>query len=368
MRWLAASPAAAAAMVGRAVALVAVLACAICPAQGATGRKSKEQWKEALLSWQEEENQQFMREYEQQQQERARIREKNLPRFDPTNPKAYIRAMSSRGGMGQGGAGGTGGGNPDGAQITFVRLKPGAMKSKADTEELVLRWRDLLTTVGLAAYPHVLSRDQVLMNTQEGWRVPDIQQFALEQPEVKYFEHSGQKWYAEGIEPDPEDASGALSEEEEEEEEQARAEAEAQAKAKSATSSSRLAQAQRSQQQQVHGRADAPREAAAAAAAAAGGGLAATTLGDAAAAAQPLAAGAAGGWSVRWGGCSGCRRACGSAAALSACTIDRVPAERLDPAEFKACPRPRRHPRQHHLPVASLFSSLSLSLVAGVPR
>jgi hypothetical protein len=84
------------------------------------------------------------------------------------------------------GVGGMGGGNPDGAQITFVRLKNGAMKNVAETEKLVARWRDLLSTIGLAAFPHVLERDQLLLNTQEGWRVPDMKEFALDQPEVKY--------------------------------------------------------------------------------------------------------------------------------------------------------------------------------------
>ena len=84
------------------------------------------------------------------------------------------------------GVGGMGGGNPDGAQITYVRLKNGAMKNVAETEQLVARWRDLLTTIGLAAFPHVLERDQLLLNTQEGWRVPDMKEFALQQPEVKY--------------------------------------------------------------------------------------------------------------------------------------------------------------------------------------
>jgi hypothetical protein len=111
------------------------------------------------------------------------------------------------------GVGGMGGGSPDGAQITFVRLKPGAMKSVCETEKLVARWRDVLTTIGLAAFPHVMERDQLLLNTQEGWRVPDMKEFALEQPEVKYFEHSGNKFYAEGVDPNELDPPGRSEEE-----------------------------------------------------------------------------------------------------------------------------------------------------------
>ena len=74
------------------------------------------------------------------------------------------------------------------------------MASIRDTDELVSRWRDILTTIGLAAFPHVMEVDQLLMNTQEGWRVPDMKDFALGQDEVKYFEHNGQKYYAEGVE------------------------------------------------------------------------------------------------------------------------------------------------------------------------
>ena len=50
----------------------------------------------------------------------------------------------------------------------------------------------------------------MLMNTQEGWRVPDIRQFALEQPEVRYFEHDGRKTYAEGEDPDAPDSDPQL--------------------------------------------------------------------------------------------------------------------------------------------------------------
>ena len=150
-----------------------------------------------------------MREYEEQQSERERIRQRNAPKFDPTNPKEYVlccnvdpasveavfyalvcdprrylKNMEDSSSMM--GVGGMGGGSPDGAQITFVRLKNGAMKDVAETEELVARWRDLLSTIGLAAFPHVLERDQLLLNTQEGWRVPDMKEFALDQPEVKY--------------------------------------------------------------------------------------------------------------------------------------------------------------------------------------
>ena len=88
------------------------------------------------------------------------------------------------------------------------------MKTRADTELLVSQWRDLLTTVGLQAYPHVMSKDQLLLNIQDGWRVPDLKSFALEQPEVRYFEHGGHKSYASGEIPDASDVSGAEPEDE----------------------------------------------------------------------------------------------------------------------------------------------------------
>jgi hypothetical protein len=34
-----------------------------------------------------------MREYEEQQSERERIRQRNAPKFDPTNPKEYARTL-----------------------------------------------------------------------------------------------------------------------------------------------------------------------------------------------------------------------------------------------------------------------------------
>eukprot|EP01043_Picozoa_sp_COSAG02_P044589 COSAG02_NODE_3998_length_5934_cov_1.901628_1_plen_114_part_10 len=114
-----------------------------------------------------------MREYEEQQSERERIRQRNAPKFDPTNPKEYaprctaipasvesvftpwvcdprryLKSIEDSSAMM--GVGGMGGGSPDGAQITFVRLKNGAMKNVAETEKLVARWRDLLSTIGLA--------------------------------------------------------------------------------------------------------------------------------------------------------------------------------------------------------------------------
>jgi histone arginine demethylase JMJD6 len=171
---------------------------------GKKPRKKKE-WNAALNRWQEDENQQFMADYESNQQERERIRQKNMPKFDPENPKAYMDAMAgddnNAGMMGAMG----GGGSPDGAQITVCRLKPGAMKSRADTELLVSRWRDILTTIGIAAFPYVMDRNQVMINVQEGFRVPDIKQFALDQAEVKFFEHGGKKMYPKGVAADPAD-------------------------------------------------------------------------------------------------------------------------------------------------------------------
>ena len=51
-----------------------------------------------MRSWQERENQEFMREYEEQQAEREAIRQRNMPKFDPENPKAYLEAVESDGG------------------------------------------------------------------------------------------------------------------------------------------------------------------------------------------------------------------------------------------------------------------------------
>lgn len=40
-----------------------------------------------------------------------------------------------------------------------------------------------------------MAKDQLLMNTQEGWRVPDMRQFVMDQEEVRYFEHNSHKTY-----------------------------------------------------------------------------------------------------------------------------------------------------------------------------
>ena len=54
-------------------------------------RKGREEWRQAINDWQANENQEFMREYEENQRERERIRQRNAPKFDPTNPKEYAR-------------------------------------------------------------------------------------------------------------------------------------------------------------------------------------------------------------------------------------------------------------------------------------
>eukprot|EP01052_Picozoa_sp_SAG31_P044135 SAG31_NODE_7587_length_1647_cov_0.947674_1_plen_193_part_01 len=189
----------------RHAAACALLSLAFERVDGGGKPRNKDQWKRALNSWQEQQNQEFMQEYEEQQKERELIRQKRLPKFDPENPKAYMDAMTDSSGDDGGGmmAAVGGGSNPDGAQITIVRLKNGAMQTKADTEELVSKWRDILTTIGIAAFPYVMSRDQVMINVQEGFRVPDIKMFALEQHETRYFEHNGRKHYSDGIVADP---------------------------------------------------------------------------------------------------------------------------------------------------------------------
>ena len=177
--------------------------------------RDKKQWNAALNQWQEGQNQEFMQEYEDEQAEREAVRQKRLPKFDPENPKAYMNAMSDDSGDGMVGAMGGGGSNPDGAQITIVKLKNGLMKTRADTELLVSRWRDILTTIGIKAFPYVMSRDQVMINVQEGFRVPDIKMFALDQEESKYFEQGGKKYYPKGTAADPDDEEPAPFEEEE---------------------------------------------------------------------------------------------------------------------------------------------------------
>ena len=62
--------------------------------------RNKQQWKQALNSWQEQQNQEFMQDYEDQQKERAEVRQKRLPKFDPENPKAYMDAMTDSSGDG----------------------------------------------------------------------------------------------------------------------------------------------------------------------------------------------------------------------------------------------------------------------------
>lgn len=54
-------------------------------------RKDKDEWRQAMNNWQANENQEFMQEYEENQRERERIRQRNAPKFDPTNPKEYVQ-------------------------------------------------------------------------------------------------------------------------------------------------------------------------------------------------------------------------------------------------------------------------------------
>jgi hypothetical protein len=51
-------------------------------------RRDKNEWRQAINDWQANENQEFMQQYEEGQRERERIRQRNAPKFDPTNPKA----------------------------------------------------------------------------------------------------------------------------------------------------------------------------------------------------------------------------------------------------------------------------------------
>jgi hypothetical protein len=70
-----------------ALAALAPIALAAPTGKLAPERKDKEEWRDALNSWQADENQEFMREYDEHQKERERIRERNMPKFDPANPK-----------------------------------------------------------------------------------------------------------------------------------------------------------------------------------------------------------------------------------------------------------------------------------------
>jgi hypothetical protein len=100
--------------------------------------------------------------------------------------------------------GGMGGGNNGGPAMCFVRMKKEL--TKKDTEEVVVKWRDLLYTNGFDIKPYVVEDQLVLLTLDEQYKVSELKDFVLDpyfaEDKVESFEYNSKSWYPEGSEED----------------------------------------------------------------------------------------------------------------------------------------------------------------------
>jgi hypothetical protein len=100
--------------------------------------------------------------------------------------------------------GGMGSSSSGGPAMTFVHMK--SELTREDTEEVVVKWRDLLYTNGFDIKPYVVEDNLVLLNMDEQYKVKDLRDFVLDpyfaEDKVESFEYNSKKWYPEGSEED----------------------------------------------------------------------------------------------------------------------------------------------------------------------
>ena len=126
---------------------------------------------------------------------KRKMQEKKQPAFDMSN----IQNMKPEELMAMQG-GGEGGGGGGGMSMTFAQLKDGICTSRKCTNELAVKWADLMGTGGIQAKPYAVEDDQILF-TQEDGNTMQLKDFILEQPEVLKWTYNSRDYYPDGVTP-----------------------------------------------------------------------------------------------------------------------------------------------------------------------
>ena len=162
------------------------------PAEGKRKKKSKKEWKEAWKKIEEEE-------FEDWEEEKAEREAEHAKYSDPMKMVEEMGATDAAAMMG-----GMGSSSSGGPAMTFVHMK--SELTREDTEEVVVKWRDLLYTNGFDIKPYVVEDNLVLLNMDEQYKVKDLRDFVLDpyfaEDKVESFEYNSKKWYPEGSEED----------------------------------------------------------------------------------------------------------------------------------------------------------------------
>jgi hypothetical protein len=96
--------------------------------------------------------------------------------FDMSDPGKWIEAQGGiENAMAMQGGGGGGGGNA----MTFVHLNNQTITSQAMAEELVVQWRDLLSTAGIDVGVYVIEPHLLLLDTNDKGKVIQIKDFIV---------------------------------------------------------------------------------------------------------------------------------------------------------------------------------------------
>mmetsp|Transcript_23756 Transcript_23756/g.59619 ORF Transcript_23756/g.59619 Transcript_23756/m.59619 type:complete len:258 (-) Transcript_23756:114-887(-) len=118
--------------------------------------------------------------------------------FDPSNPLAYIKASKK--------------GKPAMMFATLNEIKDektGKMRNrtKAETEEVSFRHKNLMQSGHLDTTPYVIEDNQILWTVHDGSRGYEVKSFLMRQPEVKQFDWDQQKTTKDNfvMKEDPED-------------------------------------------------------------------------------------------------------------------------------------------------------------------
>lgn len=156
-------------------------------------KKNKKQWADAWKKIEEEE----MEEWEEEKAEREAEHAKYMDPMKMVDEMGATDAAAMMGGMG-------GGSSAGGPAMCFVHMKK--TLTREATEEVVVKWRDLLYTSGFDIKPYVVEDQLVLLNMDEQYKVSELKNFVLDpyfaEDKVEAFEYNSKKWYPEGSEED----------------------------------------------------------------------------------------------------------------------------------------------------------------------
>ena len=200
------------------LALLLLLLVAFSPVAEGKKKKSKKEWKDAWKKIEEEVRLQYQsppallrvrqsshmrvyrpQEFEEWEEEKAERMAEHSKYQDPMKMVEQMGPDDAAAMMG-----GMGGGNNGGPAMCFVRMKKEL--TKQDTEEVVVKWRDLLFTNGFDIKPYVVEDQLVLLTLDEQYKVSELKDFVLDpyfaEDKVESFEYNSKTWYPEGSEED----------------------------------------------------------------------------------------------------------------------------------------------------------------------